>query len=150
LPPDLLQKDNPTKCMELVGGKEYGNIAFGKIENDIIFFKYKPSIEIDIHMAKDLVQKRLDYTDGQSVYTLIDFTNVKSVTKEARDYMNSPDGGLKGILGGAFLSNSVVATLFINLYLKVSSPSIPAKFFTNINDAISWLKKTKASAKIMV
>ena len=136
--------------MELVSGKEYGNIAFGKIENDIIFFKYKPSIEIDIDMAKDLVQKRLDYTDGQAVYTLIDFTNVKSVTKEARDYMNSPDGGLKGILGGAFLSNSVVATLFINLYLKVSSPSIPAKFFTNINDAISWLKKTKASAKIMV
>jgi hypothetical protein len=131
--------------MELAGSKEYGNITFGKIENDIIFFKYRPSIEIDIAMAKDLVNKRLDYTGGQSVYTLIDFTNVKSVTKEARDYMNSPEGGLKGILGGAFLSNSVVATLFINLYLKVSSPSIPAKFFTNTDDAITWLQKTKAS-----
>jgi hypothetical protein len=131
--------------MELAGSKEYGNITFGKIENDIIFFKYRPSIEIDIAMAKDLVNKRLDYTGGQSVYTLIDFTNVKSVTKEARDYMNSPEGGLKGILGGAFLSNNVVATLFINLYLKVSSPSIPAKFFTNTDDAITWLQKTKAS-----
>jgi hypothetical protein len=131
--------------MKLADSKEYGNITFGKIENDIIFFKYRPSIEIDIAMAKDLVTKRLDYTDGQSVYTLIDFTNVKSVTKEARDYMNSPEGGLKGILGGAFLSNSVVATLFINLYLKVSSPSIPAKFFTNTDDAITWLQKTKAS-----
>jgi hypothetical protein len=131
--------------MELISSREFDNITFGKIENDIIFFKYKPSIEIDINMAKDLVQKRLDYTDGQSVYTLIDFTNVKSVTKEARDYMNSQDGGLKGILGGAFLSNSVVATLFVNLYLKVSSPSIPAKFFTNVNDAVTWLQKIKAT-----
>lgn len=131
--------------MKFIDSKEYGNISFGKIENDIIFFKYKPSIEIDINTAKDLVRDRLDYTDGQSVYTLIDFTNVKSVTKEARDYMNSPDGGLKGILGGAFLSNSVVATLFVNLYLKVSNPSVPAKFFTNIDDAVNWLKKIKIS-----
>jgi hypothetical protein len=132
--------------MEFIDRKEYGNISFGKIENDIIFFKYKPSVEIDINTARDMVKNRLNYTDDQSVYTLIDFTNVKSVTKEARDYMNSPDGGLKGILGGAFLSNSIVATLFINLYLKVSSPSIPAKFFTNSNDAINWLKKIKTNS----
>jgi hypothetical protein len=130
--------------MEFIDSKEYGNISFGKIENDIIFFKYKPSIEIDIQTAKELVTSRLDYTEGRPVYTLIDFTNVKSVTKEARDYMNSANGGLNGILGGAFLSNSVVATLFVNLYIKVSNPSIPAKFFTNSGDAISWLKKIKS------
>jgi len=131
--------------MDFIDKKEYDNISFWRLEEDIIFFKYAPLIEIDITMARELVQKRLDYTEGKSVYTLIDFTNVKSVTKEARDYMNSPDGGLKGILGGAFLSNSVVATLFVNLYLKVSNPSIPAKFFTNREDAVNWLKKTKAA-----
>ena len=131
--------------MDFIDQKEYGNISFGKIENDIIFFKYKPSIEIDLQTAQDLVSSRLDYTGEQSVYTLIDFTNVKSVSKEARDYMNSVNGGLKGILGGAFLSNSVVATLFVNLYLKVSNPSIPAKFFTNAEDAIVWLRKIKVT-----
>ena len=129
--------------MNLIENKDYSNISFGKIENDIIFFKYKPSVEIDIATAKDMVKNRMDYTSGKSVYTLIDFTNVKSVTKEARDYMNSPEGGLKGILGGAFLSNSVVATLFVNLYLKVSNPPVPAKFFTKEEDALGWLKKIK-------
>ncbi len=129
--------------MNLIDNREYKNISFGKIENDIIFFKYKPSVEIDITTAKDMVQDRMDYTSGRSVYTLIDFTNVKSVTKEARDYMNSPEGGLKGILGGAFLSNSMVATLFINLFLKISNPCIPAKFFTKEEDALGWLKKIK-------
>jgi hypothetical protein len=127
--------------MDFIDKKEFTNITFWKLEDNIISFKYAPHIEINLTMAIDLVNKRLDYTEGKAVYTLIDFTNVKSVTKEARDYMNSADGGLKGILGGAFLSNSVVATLFINLYLKVSSPAIPAKFFTNREDALSWLKK---------
>jgi hypothetical protein len=131
--------------MEFTDKKEYDNITFWRIEENIIFFKYSPLIEIDLNMARELVQKRLDYTENEAVYTLIDFTNVKSVTKEARDYMNSSDGGLKGILGGAFLSNSVVATLFVNLYLKVSNPSIPARFFTNREDAVSWLRKTRTS-----
>src|SRR5258708_945439 len=136
--------------MNLIDNKEYENITFGKIENNIVFFKYKPSIVIDITTAKDLVKNRMDYTAGKSVYTLIDFTNVKSVTKEARDYMNSPEGGLKGILGGAFLSNSVVATLFVNLYLKVSTPSIPAKFFTSEEDAVGWLRKIKTTSTQIV
>jgi len=111
---------------------------------DTIFGIYSPKLEIDIRIARELVDNRLDYTQGKPVYTLIDFTNVKSVTKEARDYMNSPEGGLRGLLGGAFLSNNVVATLFVNLYLKVNNPTIPAKLFTNKAEAIKWLSKIKS------
>ena len=110
---------------------------------DTIFGIYSPKLEIDIQIAKELVDNRLDFTQGKPVYTLIDFTNVKSVTKEARDYMNSPEGGLRGLLGGAFLSNNVVATLFVNLYLKVNNPTIPAKMFTNKVEAIKWLSKIR-------
>jgi hypothetical protein len=61
--------------------------------------------------------------------------------------MNSPEGGLNGILGGAFLSNNVVATLFINLYLKISNPTVPAKFFTSKVEALKWLTKIKEEHK---
>jgi hypothetical protein len=131
--------------MEKRNYKEYRTTSFWTEDSDdIVIFKYAPKLEINIEVAKEIVESRLNYTNGKSVYTLIDFSNVKSVTKEARDYMNSPDGGLKGILGGAFLSNSVVATLFVNLYLKISNPSVPAKFFTTEEDALWWLKKIKA------
>ncbi len=112
-------------------------------EEDILFFKYAPQIEIDINIAKDLVRSRLEYSKGKSMYALIDFTNVKSCSKEAREYMNSPEGGLKGILGGAFLSNGVVTNVFINLFLRVNKPVVPAKFFTKKQDAINWLKELK-------
>jgi hypothetical protein len=134
--------------MEKRDYKEYRTVTFWReeIEDDIIFFKYSPKLEINIDVAKEIVTSRLEYCAGKACYTLIDFTNVKSVTKEARDYMSNPESGLRGILGGAFLSNNVVATLFVNLYLKVSNPIVPAKFFTNRDEAIRWLRKIKTEA----
>lgn len=113
---------------------------------DMIFGVYAPRLEIDLEKARELIENRLSFTGGKPAYALIDFTNVKSVTKEARDYMNRPDGGLQGILGGAFLSNNVVATLFINLYLRVNKPPVPAKFFTNRGEALRWLKGIKKAS----
>jgi hypothetical protein len=119
-------------------------------DDDIILWNYEPRLEMDLTIAKKLVKYRLEYTHNKDVYTLIDFTHVKSVTKEARDYMSNPEGGLRGVLGGAFLSNNVVAILFINLYLKVSNPIVPAKFFTRKEEALNWLKKIKAERKELV
>lgn len=124
--------------------KQYETASFWKEgEDDIIFFKYSPRLEMTIDVAKEIVNSRLEYCDGASTYVLIDATNIKSATKEARDYMISREGGLKGVLGGAFLSNSVVATLAINLFLKVSNLPVPARFFTNKDDAVKWLRKIR-------
>lgn len=114
---------------------------------DIMFGAYTPHLTINLEIARELIENRLSFSEGQSVYTLIDFTNVKSVTKEARDYMNSVEGGLKGILGGAFLSNNVMATLFINLFLRISKPIVPAKFFTNRDEAVKWLRQVRNIGK---
>jgi hypothetical protein len=130
--------------------KEFKNISFKKLEDDVISFMYSPKLEIDISIARELISNRLEYFKGRSYFALIDFSNVKSVTKEARDYMNDPEGGLKGILAGAFLSNNAVSTLFINLYLRINKPVVPAKFFTNKDDAINWLKRMKAESQMVL
>jgi hypothetical protein len=113
-------------------------------DKDIIFGSYSPRLEIGIEIAKELVRNRIEFSGGVPSYALIDFSNVKSVTKEARDYMNDPRGGLEGVLGGAFLSNNAVSTLFINLYLRINKPVVPAKFFTKKEDALEWLRTVKA------
>jgi hypothetical protein len=127
----------------------YINVWSEDSDIDIIFGSYSPRLEIDIEIAKELVKNRIEFSDGVPSYALIDFSNVKSVTKEARDYMNDPEGGLKGVLGGAFLSNNVVATLFINLYLKINKPIVPAKFFTNKKDALEWLRTIRSKKSIL-
>jgi len=112
-------------------------------DEKIIFAHYAPQLEIDINIAHELVKNRLEFCKNKPHYILIDFSNTKSVTKEAREYMNSPEGGLKYILGGAFLSDNIVSNVFINLYLKINRPSVPAKFFTKKEDALAWLKGLK-------
>lgn len=125
--------------------KDYKNFKYSSHwrEDDslIIFLEYNQNLVIDVNVANEIVKSRLEYTDNNPHYMLIDFTNVKSVTKEARDYMNDVKGGLKGIKGGAFLSNNVVGNLFINLYLNINKPSVPAKFFRDKNEALEWLRK---------
>ena len=117
--------------------------VFFKIENETLFCSYKQNIVMDLNMAKRIVKDRMEFTKGKSYPILIDFTNLKSASKEARDYMNDPKGGLMGLKRGAFLSNNVVTTVFINLYLKINRPTIPAKFFTNKQEALKWLKRKK-------
>src|SRR5260221_5146072 len=117
--------------------------VYFRIEDGILFCSYKEHLEIDITTAKRIIKDRIDFMEGELYPILIDFSNMKSATKEARDYMNSSEGGLNGLLSGAFLSKSVVASLFINLYLKVNNPAIPARFFTNRDEAIAWLKRIK-------
>jgi hypothetical protein len=113
------------------------------IEDGILFSSYKEQVTIDKATAEKIVSDRMELTKGMPYYILIDFNQLKSVTKDARDYMNSPEGGLKGLLGGAFVSNNVVASLFVNLYLKVNKPPIPARFFTSKSEAVQWLKAIK-------
>lgn len=115
---------------------------------DVVFGVYIPKLEIDLEIAKELVANRLDFTEGKPMYALIDFSNIKSVSKEAREYMNSPEGGLIGVLGGAFVSNNVVATLFINLFLRINKPTVPAKFFTDRQEALAWLSKIKETETV--
>ena len=118
--------------------------VFFTIDEGILFCSYKQHLEINITMAKRIIGDRVVFTEGKLYPILIDFSNMKSVTKEARDYMNSREGGLSGLIGGAFLSKNAVASLFINLYLKINSPAIPARFFTDKAEAITWLMKIKA------
>jgi hypothetical protein len=130
--------------------QEFKYTLLTEIDDQIVYATYVPKLEITLEIAHELVRNRVEFSQDEPHYVVIDFTNVRSVTKEARDYMNRLDGGLKGILGGAFLSNNVVATLFINLYLKVNNPAIPARYFTSRGEAVKWLNKIKSEKPQLV
>lgn len=121
--------------------KQYRYITIWEEEvyPNIIFGKYAPNLHIDLEIAKELVDNRLEFTSGKACYVLIDSTNLKAPTKEARDYMSTPEGGLKGILGGAFIAGNIVTTVVFNFFLEVSKPAVPAKFFTTKESALEWL-----------
>lgn len=119
-----------------------------EIDDDIIFWNYSPNTVMDINVAKELVKNRMEYTEGKDFYTIVDVSNLKSVTKDAREYMSHPDFGLKGILAGAFISNKPVTTMVVNFFLAINKPIVPAKFFTAKEEALKWIKRVKAESRL--
>lgn len=115
-----------------------------KIEDDedIVFIEYCPNLKIDLLNANEIVANRLEFMGKQTHYVIMDATNVKSITKEARTYLLDPEGGTKNILGFAIIAGNPVAALLANILIK-STKTFPSKFFHKKADAIKWIQELK-------
>ncbi len=111
------------------------------IENEILYCIYKSNYEIDIEGAKQIVKDRLICQNNIKYPAFADFKGVKSVSKEARDYLAKEGSFL--VKACAILVSSPVDKIMINFYSKINKPIIPTKLFTNNEDALKWLQQFK-------
>lgn len=108
-------------------------------EDGILFGSFSKNIRIDIDIAKECVQTRINFSQGINYPCLIDMREVRSATKEAREYL--ADEGSKLIKAGALLIGSAVTRAIGNIFLTINKPPVPTKLFTDENEAKLWLKK---------
>ena len=106
--------------------------------NKILSAEFTRSVKVDLAIARELVQNRLEITNNTPYYLIIEFSAVREVTVEAREYLLRPDGGLYNILGAAFLANNPVSALIANIFVK-SSKKFPARYFSKKADAEKWI-----------
>jgi hypothetical protein len=126
--------------------KKYKYVSCSReIDSDIIIAEFVQNLKVDLEVAKELVTNRHDFTENKAHYVLIDCSNSKQISSSAKAYLQDPEGGLKNILGSAFVASNPVAVLIANVFLKTET-SIPSKFFTNKTDAYLWLKKLAGHA----
>lgn len=111
--------------------------------SDILFARYTEKKIVTINTAKSVVEARMDFMDQQPHYIIIDFDRVRMTSREVRVYMNSIDGGLRGLLGGAFIAKTSLGVMIANFFLKVNKPPIPTKLFNNKEKAIKWINQLK-------
>ncbi len=109
-----------------------------KIENDILIGTYKKDVKIDLDGAKQIVRQRLSFQNGNSYLSLTDARNVKSASKEARDYLAEHDNGL---IASAILGENHISIMIINMFITFSKPRIPVKAFQNRELALKWLSQ---------
>ena len=62
-----------------------------EIEGSFLIATYK-EISVDFEIAKQIVRQRLSFQNGNDYSSLADIRNIKSVSKEARDYFAKHDG----------------------------------------------------------
>ena len=120
-----------------------------EIKEGIIYANYKQGVVITLQMAKDMVTQRMDFAKNISYPAVVFIDGVKSVSKEARDYLANE--GTVGLIAGALVIKSTYNAFIGNFFLRLTKPPFPSKMFTDINAALEWLEqykpKTQASKK---
>lgn len=109
-----------------------------KIKQGILMAIYHNDIKIDLDIAKNIVEARLNYQENIILPCLIDITGVVSITREAREYFANE--GNKNISCMGIISKTTLGKLIGNFYLHFNTPLIPAKFFNQKKEAIEWLQ----------
>jgi len=106
--------------------------------NDVIILEFRNNLIVDLEVAKEIVENRLSFTQNKKHFVIIDFSNVKEVSLEAKEFMKSPDGGLKNILGAAFIASNPVSKMIANIFLKTPK-DFQTQFFLSKEEASDWI-----------
>ena len=118
--------------------------SFFKIEQqlDIICVTFNKNLKVDFQIANQLVIDRLDFAKNRKYYYIIDISNIKHVTTEAKKYMQNEEKPLQNILGAAFIASNPVSALLANIFIKTQT-NFPSKFFVKMTDALNWIIELK-------
>lgn len=111
------------------------------MEDGILFSEYKHPFEMNLENSKEIYELRKKISNGQPQFFCYDICNLKSMTKEARDYgeLNGQDD----LAASSIVVNSHITLFLYNTFLKLKKVKIPVKAFKNKEDAINWLKEIK-------
>ena len=112
-----------------------------EVEDNIVIGRFKTE-NVDLIIAKHLVENRLKITQGQPCILIADIRSVKSSTKQARDFFAS-EKGCEGIIATALIIDSPLGSMIGNFYINISKPLRPVKIFTNEDKAKKWLVQFK-------
>lgn len=111
---------------------------YSEENSNIVFAELSSGSKIDLEAAIGIVARRLDFTTNKKHYLIADVSKARSISPAAREFFQRPEGGLKNILGAAFIASNPVSVLIANIFIKAPK-NFPAKFFSNKEDAFEWI-----------
>jgi hypothetical protein len=115
-------------------------------ECNIVFVEFDANLKVDLKRAREIVAFRLDFTKNEKHYLVADMSNIRQVTPEAKEFLQSIEGGLKNILGAALVASNPVAALISNIFIKTPK-DFQSRFFSNKMDAIAWIQEYRKSSE---
>lgn len=117
------------------------------IEKDIILIKLHEGAEIDVEDSKEMLKASWQLTNNNKYYVIIDARVSMTATKEAREW-GSTDEPHKLMLAQAFVVNSTANKLVGNFIIQFHKPKAKTKLFSDVENALNWIKELKSASKI--
>jgi hypothetical protein len=113
------------------------DVLKSELEDSIIIGTIKTSF-VDLDMAKQITNIRLDLQKGDSFPLISNIKSIKNINKEARDFMASKEG-CEGVIAAAVIINSSITSMIGNFFIQISKPIVPTRLFTDELEAKKWL-----------
>ena len=105
----------------------------------IIRASSKPNVDLDLESAQDCVQGLAAILGGVRRPILVDFTDTRSVSRDARKYFAGEET-TRIESAAALLVGSPLARAIGNFFMGFNNPSIPTRLFTSEAEALEWLR----------
>ncbi len=110
------------------------------IKDHILVCTYKKNLQIDIEIARKIVDDRLHFTGYKKMPVMIISQGVVSVDKPAREYLASEEATC-GLTATAIIVDTAYSSFLGNFFLMVNKTKMPVKIFSNISMAGKWLQQ---------
>src|SRR5688500_18002884 len=110
------------------------SVHYTENDSDIVFAEFPNNLKVDLVKAKEIVANRLGLMQDRKHFLVIDISNVREVTQDAKEFMQRGGMGLKNILGAAFIATNPVSALIANIFIKTPK-DFEARFFSNKEEA---------------
>jgi len=88
--------------------------------------------------AKENIASLISYNEAKGKPLLLDFSNIQSQTREAREYYASDESN-KAVSAVAVVTNTLIGNLIGNFFIGLNKSSFPLRLFTNVEEAKQWL-----------
>ncbi|NQT62687.1 MAG: hypothetical protein HQ556_06990 [Candidatus Marinimicrobia bacterium] len=115
-------------------------------ENGIIHQNHFPESEVTLEDVKQELAIYPILSNNRKICVLIDLSNVKSVEKQARDYLAS-DATSEFVLATALVAPTMVSRVLGNFFLGLNKPPIPVKLFRSKEEGLEWLMQLISSQR---
>lgn len=108
-------------------------------EDGIIYIRIRPRIEIDRADAEEGIRAVASLCNGKLRPALVDLSDLKSMTREARLYFAGPETAAVES-AAALVIRSPLTKAIGNFFMGLNKPLIPTRLFTSETDALAWLR----------
>lgn len=115
------------------------NENFMVVEKEgILYVNYKENLYLDLSIAKESVLEAKEIAKDRLMPALIDITNVKDSSYEARNYLVSQES-YSHISCCALIVKNKVAKIMATIYININKPPKTTKIFYSEDSAKEWL-----------
>lgn len=109
-------------------------------ETGLVFVRAFHNVEIGLEQAQSYHALVELLTESEPHVTVMDISGLKSISKEARDFLTAQSSEWGKTVAVAFITNSFAARSIASFFLTINKPTYPVKVFKDPIAAHQWAK----------